>query len=169
MEEIILGGGCFWCIEAILNRIEGVINTVSGYSGGLIENPTYEEVSAGNTGHIEVVKIVFDPKIVWLKDLLKIFFLAHDPTSIDKQGADIGGQYRSVIFCMNEKQLHEVKEYIKKVQLNYKDKIVTKVSMLETFYPAEEYNQKYYEKNTNAGYCLLVIDPKMKKLSKRMD
>ena len=164
MEEIIIGGGCFWCIEAIFKRVEGVKEAVSGYSGGETVSPTYEQIYTVNTGHVEVVKVVFNPKKININEILRIFLLAHDPTSYNKQGYDEGEQYKSVIFCTSQEQLNKVKKYLGNAQSNYDNKIVTVVSLLDKFYPAEDYHQEYYENNRNARYCRLVIDPKIKKV-----
>lgn len=165
-EKIYLGGGCFWCLEAVYQRVNGVLNVKSGYSGGITENPTYEEVSSGSTNHAEVVEVSFDSNLISLDTILDIFFEIHDPTSLNRQGADIGTQYRSVIFVTNPDQLMAC---IKKIsELNTSGKfdnpLVTKVSKLEKFYEAEEYHQNFYNNNPEYPYCKIVIDPKLKKL-----
>lgn len=164
-EEVVLGGGCFWCIEAVYERINGVHAAVSGYSGGSIANPSYKQVVGGKTGHIEVVKITFDSSVISLEGILDWFWRAHDPTSIDRQGADVGPQYRSAVFYGSEEQKRRIEASIAKVQSDFSHPIVTKVQKLESFYTAENYHQDYYEKNKFAGYCQLVIRPKLKKLS----
>ncbi|MDX9739255.1 MAG: peptide-methionine (S)-S-oxide reductase MsrA [Candidatus Dojkabacteria bacterium] len=164
MGEIILGGGCFWCLEAIFQRIDGIDSVVSGYAGGHTDNPTYEKVLIGDTGHAEVVKVRFNSKKITLEQILKIFLLAHDPTTLNRQGADIGTQYRSIILYSNEKQRKIIEEVIKKAQGEYSDLIVTEVKKLEKFYEAEGYHRDYYNNNPNVGYCRFVIKPKLDKI-----
>ena len=166
MESIILGAGCFWCTEAVMQRVEGVESAVSGYMGGHVKNPTYRQVVTGETGHAEVAKITFDPSVTSLEELLEIFWLMHDPTTLNRQGADVGTQYRSAIFCNSEEQKRIATASIAKLAAakTYPDPIVTEVTAIETFYPAEDYHQEYYELNKNAGYCRYVIHPKLKKL-----
>jgi methionine-S-sulfoxide reductase len=167
-ETITLAGGCFWCTEAIFKRTRGVVTTMPGYSGGPVENPTYEEVRSGKTGHAEAIQIEFDPKIISLETLLWVFFKLHNPTTVNRQSVDIGTQYRSVIFYRNEKQNDvalRVKAEIDKSGL-YKNKVVTKIEKFKNFYNAEDYHQNYYDDNKNALYCRLIIDPKIKKLLK---
>jgi len=164
LETIILAGGCFWCTEAIFLRLKGVKTVVSGYSGGEKENPTYEEVSSGETGHAECIKIEFDPTEITLDKILEVFLNLHDPTTLNRQGADTGTQYRSAIFYMDDKQKSVIDEAIKKAQVHYKDKIVTEVVKYKNFFKAEDYHQKYYDSNKGAMYCNLVITPKIKKL-----
>ncbi len=164
-ETIILGGGCFWCIEAIFERLEGVKNVTSGYSGGKIANPTYREVVSGLTGHAEVIKVIFDPYIIRFAKLLEIFFMVHDPTTLNRQGADVGTQYRSVIFYTTEEQkrvAHEIKTLLEKEKI-WPDPIVTEISEFSGFYKAEDYHQEYYRNNPNQGYCRMVIAPKLEK------
>lgn len=168
MEEATLAGGCFWCTEAIFRRLKGVEEVVSGYAGGARENPSYEQVSTGATGHAESINIEFDPKIISYEKLLEIFFHLHDPTTLNRQGADEGTQYRSAIFYRNESQKEaalKVREEIAESGA-YHDPIITEIVPLENFYPAEEYHQNYYENNRNQGYCSVVIDPKIQKLLK---
>ena len=162
--SIILGGGCFWCVEALYERIDGVTGVESGYSAGEDPNPTYEEICTGQTGHAEVVKITFDPSVVSLETLLDFFWEAHDPTTLNRQGADVGTQYRSIILYANEAQATAAKASLKKAQPRFKDPIVTEIEELDTFYPAEKYHQDYFENNPNAPYCRFVIAPKLKKL-----
>jgi len=164
MEEIILGGGCFWCLEAIFQRIDGIDTVVSGYAGGNTNNPTYEEVCTGSTGHAEVVKVRFNPKKITLEQILKIFLLAHDPTTLDRQGADIGTQYRSIILYTNERQEKIIERVMKKAQEEYSNPIVTEIKELKTFYETEEYHKDYYNNNPNVGYCRFVIKPKLDKI-----
>jgi peptide-methionine (S)-S-oxide reductase len=162
------GSGCFWCSEAIFERVKGVSKVVSGYTGGNIPNPTYEAVCSGKTGHAEVIQITYDPKIVSYDELLEIFWKTHDPTTLNRQGADVGTQYRSVIFYNDEDQKKKAENY--KAELNkagiWKDPIVTEISPLKKFYPAEKYHQDYYEQNPNQGYCSFVITPKIEKFEK---
>lgn len=164
-ETVIFGGGCFWCTEAIFKELKGVISVTPGYAGGSIENPTYEQVCSGKTGHAEVIKVEFDPLIIKFKDLLKVFFATHDPTTMNKQGHDVGTQYRSVIFTTNPSQESEIKEAIANINdlELFESPIVTKVEPLTNFYDAEDYHKDYYAKNPTAGYCQMVISPKMAK------
>lgn len=170
MEEnkraAILGGGCFWCIEAVFENIEGIISAESGYAGGENENPSYDYVSSGKSGHAEVVKIVYEKKIITYEQILELFFKAHDPTSLNRQGADVGTQYRSVVIYTSKDQKKAVEKYIKKLEKSkYYDKpIVTEVLGNKEFYLAEDYHQDYYEKHPNAAYCSIVIRPKLEKL-----
>ena len=166
IETIVLGGGCFWCTEAVFLMLKGVKNVVSGYAGGILPDPTYEAVSTGLTGHIECNKVEFDPKIIPLERILDVFFEMHDPTSKDMQGADIGSQYRSAIFCTSTEQMKEVESYIESRRKDYASQIVTDVRMLEKFYKAEEYHQDYYSRNPKEAYCRLVISPKLEKIRK---
>lgn len=164
-DSIVLGGGCFWCIEAVFRHVRGVLRATSGYAGGDTENPTYYEVSKGDTGHAEAVLVEFDPKIISLKDILQIFFTVHNPTTLNRQGGDVGTQYRSVLFYNSKEQkdiIEEVMEEINDEKL-YKDKIVTQVELLEQFWPAEEEHQDYYLKNPGKAYCEAVINPKLQK------
>ncbi|MEM9400286.1 MAG: peptide-methionine (S)-S-oxide reductase MsrA [Verrucomicrobiota bacterium] len=163
-EKIILGGGCFWCVEAVFQRVEGVKAAVSGYMGGKVDNPTYREICNGTTGHAEVVEIEFDPSIVSLEDLLDLFWRAHDPTTLNRQGADVGTQYRSVIFYHDDEQNKVAEESKASAQANFDDPIVTQISAATKFYKAEDYHQDYYDQNKNAGYCRVVIAPKLNKL-----
>lgn len=165
-QKATFGGGCFWCTEAIFKRLRGVKSVVSGYAGGKMENPNYEAVSSGSTGHAEVIQIEFDPKVISFEKLLEIFFATHDPTSLNKQGADAGTQYRSVIFYENSKQkkmAERAKELVNKLG-RYKNPVDTEIVPLGRFYKAEDYHQNYYDKNRMAQYCQIVIDPKIKKL-----
>lgn len=163
VTEIILGGGCFWCLEAVYQRIEGVISVTSGYSGGEVTNPTYEQVCNGKTGHAEVVKIQFDPKIISLEDILRIFWKIHDPTSLNRQGADVGSQYRSAIYYTNQNQVDVIHSSILNEQKNYSNNIVTEVKPLDAFYQAEDYHQNYFNNHPYQGYCQAVIHPKLAK------
>lgn len=163
-----IGGGCFWCIEAIYNQVNGVISANSGYSGGKIKNPTYREVSSGMTSHAEVIQIVFDPDVITYHDILTIFFHIHDPTTLNRQGADVGTQYRSVIFYHDEGQKAVAKLVIQETedQKLWEAPLVTELSPLGEFYVAEDYHQNYFENNPNATYCTFVISPKMEKFRK---
>jgi len=161
--------GCFWCSEAIFKRIEGVAKVVSGYMGGIIKNPSYREVCTGKTGHAETVKVIFDPNKISYKTLLLIFFSSHDPTTLNRQGADVGTQYRSAVFFSNEIQKKETMGLIKKLEKEkvYKNAIVTNVSSEVTFYPAEEEHDDYFNLNKEQQYCQLVINPKVKKFEEQ--
>jgi methionine-S-sulfoxide reductase len=167
-NTLVLGGGCFWCTEAIYNTIEGVIEVIPGYTGGETKNPTYSEVCTGETGHAEVVLIKFDPKRVELSQLLHIFFMSHDPTTINRQGADVGSQYRSAIFYSSSEQKSESLKMIGELtkQQAFKSEIVTEVVPLTLFYKAEDYHVNYYSRNKNQGYCRIVIQPKIEKIKK---
>lgn len=163
IQMAVFGGGCFWCTEAVFSELKGVISIVTGYTGGTTENPTYEEVSSGKTGHAEVVKVEYDPEQISYDDLLTVFFATHDPTTLNQQGRDIGTQYRSVIFCTTEDQKKEAKTFIQKLKESGIE-AVTEIKPLNAFYAAENYHQKYYLNNTSAPYCKMVIDPKLDKL-----
>ena len=166
METATLGGGCFWCTEGIFNQIKGVTKVTSGYSGGIMENPTSMQVYSGKTGHAECIQVRFDPNIINYKDILYIFFKTHDPTSLNKQGYDVGDEYRSVIFYHSAGQ-NEIAETLKSnLQKDYPNPIVTEIVPFENFYTAEDYHQNFYTKNPNKAYCVLVIDPKIQKLKK---
>lgn len=167
-EAITLGAGCFWCVEAIYSRVNGVISATSGYSGGKTENPTYKDVCSGETGHVEVVQVVYDPAVIPLAKILEIYFKTHDPTQLNRQGADIGEQYRSVIFYQNENQKRvatEIKEMLGKSGI-WSDPIVTAVEPLRNFYKAENYHQDYFENNPKQPYCQMVVNPKVEKFEK---
>jgi peptide-methionine (S)-S-oxide reductase len=167
-ELATFGGGCFWCVEAIFERVNGVESAESGYSGGQVLNPDYKQVTSGTTGHAEVVQITYDPNVVSYKELLEIFFKTHDPTTLNRQGADVGTQYRSIVLYHNDGQRDLAGEVIKKLEEEgiWKDPIVTTVEPFEAFYSAEAYHQEYYENNPNQGYCRLVINPKVEKFEK---
>lgn len=168
IETITLGGGCFWCIEAVFDNLDGVIAAESGYSGGSIQNPSYEEVSTGETGFAEVVQVKYDPGKTSLDEIFKVFFTVHDPTQLNRQGADVGSQYRSVIFYANAEQKKTAQEIIQ--QLNnakaYTSKIVTTLEPFKGFTKAETYHQNYYENNKSKSYCQYVIQPKLEKFEK---
>lgn len=167
-EIATFGSGCFWCTEAIFERVKGVQKVVSGYSGGTTENPTYKEVCTGNTGHAECTQIYFDPSIVSYDELLEIFWKTHDPTTLNRQGNDVGTQYRSVIFYHNQEQKQKAEYYKKKLQEEkiWDKPIVTEIVEFKKFYPAEDYHQDYYDNNPNQGYCAFVITPKIEKFEK---
>jgi peptide-methionine (S)-S-oxide reductase len=167
-ETATLGGGCFWCIEAVYERIQGVAEAVSGYAGGQTADPTYDEVCSGSTGHAEVVQIRFDPKVTSYREILQIFFAMHDPTTLNRQGADAGTQYRSIILTHSPAQQAAAETLIRELTADrvFDDPIVTQVAPLEVFYPAEISHQEYYDRNPNAGYCRVVISPKLAKLKK---
>ena len=162
------GGGCFWCVEAIFQRLEGVKSVASGYAGGKRDNPTYEEVCAGTTGHAEVIQIEFDPTKISFEDLLDVFWQAHDPTTLNRQGADVGTQYRSIILYHNHRQKEAAEKAKKAAASQFKNPIVTEIVPLTTFYKAERYHQNYYNNNPNASYCAFVIRPKLDKLLKKL-
>ena len=163
-EVATLGGGCFWCLEAVYERVEGVVSVTSGYAGGTVVDPSYEDVCTGSTGHAEVVQIEYDPEKTSYEKLLDLFWKAHDPTTPNRQGADVGTQYRSIILCHDERQKSIAEESLKKAQASYENPIVTEIRQLERFFRAEEYHQDYFDKNPNAGYCRIVIRPKLNKL-----
>lgn len=158
-----LAGGCFWCTEAIFKRLKGVKSTTSGYSGGDVKNPTYEQVCSSKTGHAESIQIKFDPKIISFETLLDVFFKLHDPTTLNRQGSDVGTQYRSAIFYHNDNQKKIAEELKSKLEKSgiYASKIVTEIAPFKNFYQAENYHQNYYEENKSQPYCQLVIDPKI--------
>lgn len=160
MQTAILAGGCFWCIEAVYNQIQGVQSAVSGYIGGHTENPTYRQICDTDSGHAEAVKIEFDPEIIDYQAILDIFFVIHNPTELNRQGNDIGTQYRSEIFYLNEQQKQLAQQTILELQPHFAQPIVTKVTPVTTFYPAEEYHQGYFKQNPNTGYCSMVVAPK---------
>lgn len=168
LEQATLGGGCFWCIEAALQQLRGVTKVVSGYAGGSVKDPDYDAVCTGATGHAEVVQATFDPAVIPYKTLLQAFFTVHDPTTMDRQGADVGSQYRSVIFTHSPTQAATAKALIAELERDgiFDAPIVTQVVPIPTFYPAEGYHQDYYNQNSGAGYCRAVIRPKLDKLRK---
>ncbi len=168
-ETATLGGGCFWCVEAVLQPLRGVKEVVSGYAGGHVPNPTYREVCAGRTGHAEVVQVAFDPDAIAYADLLRVFFATHDPTTPNRQGADVGTQYRSVVFYHDDAQRAAAEAVIAELEAEgvFDAPIVTEVAPLDTFYPAEAYHQDYYRANPDKPYCQAVIAPKVAKLRAR--
>jgi peptide-methionine (S)-S-oxide reductase len=165
VELATLGGGCFWCLEAVFRELRGVTRVVSGYAGGHVPNPTYEAVCGGQTGHAEVVQITFDPTAIAFRDLLEVFFTIHDPTTLNRQGADVGTQYRSVIFCHGSEQERIAREVLGEVEGSgvWDAPLVTEVLPLTAFFPAEAYHQEYFERNPGQGYCRVVIAPKVAK------
>ena len=163
-QTITLGGGCFWCVEAVYKRMDGVVGVTSGYAGGQVKNPTYEAVCAGNTGHAEVVRVEFDTDVVSLEDVLRRFFQSHDPTTRNRQGNDVGTQYRSVIFYERDDQRPIAERIRGEVDASLSSGVVTEIGPLTEFSPAEEYHQDYFDRNPTAGYCRLVIVPKLQKL-----
>ena len=168
MEVATFAGGCFWCTEAVFLEIKGVEKVVSGYIGGKTVNPTYKDICTGETGHAEAIQITFNPNEVAYEDLLEVFFGTHDPTTLNRQGADVGTQYRSEIFYHSEAQKTKAENYIQLLEKEklYDKRIVTKVSSATVFYPAEDYHQNYYNQNSSQGYCQMVIAPKLEKLRK---
>lgn len=168
-EIAVFGMGCFWCTEAVFQEVEGVIDVVVGYAGGWMDNPTYRDVIYKDTGHAEVAKITFDPSVIDYETLVDIFWTVHDPTTLNKQGADVGPQYRSAIFYLNQEQKKKAEKSKENAQESiWNDKIVTEIAALdEGFYKAEVDHQEYYNKHPNAGYCKVVIDPKVKKMRNR--
>ncbi len=167
-EVVTLGAGCFWCVEAIYQRLDGVEKVESGYSGGSVKNPTYEQVCTGRTGHAEVIQVTFDPKKLSFKELLEVFFKTHDPTTLNKQGADVGTQYRSAIFYHSDEQKKTAEQVKKETDAAkiWDDPIVTEISPFTLFYKAEEYHQDYYNQNSYQPYCMMVINPKLSKFKK---
>ncbi|MGD0992437.1 MAG: peptide-methionine (S)-S-oxide reductase MsrA [Gemmatimonadales bacterium] len=166
MERTTLAGGCFWCLEAVFLELKGVERVESGYAGGHLPNPTYEQVCTGATGHAEVVQVTFDPAVITFRDLLRVFFTLHDPTTLNRQGADVGTQYRSAIFYHSLEQQAVAAEAIAEIAAAgvWPGRIVTDVAPLDVFYPAEEYHHDYYRRNPRQGYCQIVIAPKVAKL-----
>jgi len=158
------GGGCFWCIEAVMQRLKGVDEVVSGYTGGSVKNPTYKDICSGSTGHAEVIQVTFNPDVISYEDLINIFMTSHDPTTLNQQGADRGTQYRSAIFYHDDEQKAITVKVISELMEYFPAPIVTQVVPLDIFYPAEDYHQDYYNSNPDAVYCRVVIDPKIKKL-----
>ena len=167
-QTAVLGGGCFWCLEAVFVRLRGVQSVESGYAGGHAANPSYAEVCTGDTGHAEVVRVTFDPAIVSFRDLLKVFFTIHDPTTKDRQGNDVGTQYRSVIFCQNAEQRADAEAVIEELTRDglWPGRIVTEIADAAQFFPAEQYHQSYFERNPRQPYCQFVVAPKVAKFRK---
>lgn len=169
MQTVVFGGGCFWCTEAVFEQLMGVSSVMPGYAGGSAKNPSYEQVSGGKTGHAEVIKVEFDPSVITFTDLLNVFFSTHDPSQLNRQGNDVGEQYRSTILYTTPEQKIEAERFI--AELNTGDfkntPVVTKIEALDTFYPAEAYHRQYFRNNPNQGYCQVVIDPKIAKFKKK--
>lgn len=168
-EKATFAGGCFWCTEAVFEEVEGVVDVVSGYSGGFTDNPTYEEVCTGRTGHAECVQITYNPDKITYEKLLDIFWMVHDPTTLNRQGADVGTQYRSAIFYHSEEQRLTAEKSKLNISKYFKDKIVTEIAPLKKFFKAEEYHQDYFKKNPDAAYCKIVIKPKLEKLRIKLE
>jgi len=171
LEFATLGGGCFWCTEAVFLEIEGVEKVISGYSGGHVKNPSYQQVVTGSTGHAEVIQVSFDPEIIPFVKILEIFFTMHDPTSLNRQGADVGTQYRSVIFYHSEEQKKVAEEFIAGLNETnlFNLHIVTQLEPFVEFFEAEDYHTNYYNRNQNQGYCKFVIEPKLRKVEKNFN
>lgn len=167
LEEATFGAGCFWCIETVFNRLRGVEAAISGYSGGPKPNPTYDEVCSGRSGHVEVVRVRFDPAVIAFEDLLDVLFEIHDPTTLNRQGNDVGTQYRSVIFWHTEQQRDQTHAFLAMQAPRFSRPIVTAVEPLVNFYPAEDYHQRYFEHSPGNPYCLFVVAPKVEKAEKR--
>ena len=166
-EIATLAGGCFWCLEAVYLEARGVSQVTSGYMGGQVDNPTYEAVCRGNTGHAEVVQVTFDPAVITFRDLLDVFFAIHDPTTLNRQGNDAGTQYRSAIFYHSEAQQHTAREVIAEIVGEFDNPIVTEVTAAEKFYPAEDYHNNYYASHGFQPYCMFVVSPKVKKFRQK--
>ena len=169
LELATFGNGCFWCTEAIFEQLEGVLKVESGYAGGEVKNPSYKEICTGNTGHAEVIRLTFDPKVISFRELLDVFFNTHDPTTLNRQGADVGTQYRSAIFYHNDEQKADAEQMIAELKKEkvFDDRIVTEVTAINNYYVAENYHQDYYNNNKNQGYCRMVINPKLEKFTKK--
>lgn len=169
LQTAVFGGGCFWCTEAVFQKLRGVKSVEPGYAGGSVENPTYEQVSSGSSGHAEVIRFEFDPEQISYRDLLEVFFATHDPTTLNQQGNDVGIQYRSAIFYNNENQKQQAEGIIKELEeaKAYQNPIVTTLEPLTKFYEAEEYHKNYYERNQGQPYCQVVINPKIKKFKEK--
>lgn len=165
-EIAVLGAGCFWCTEAVFEQLRGVVSVAPGYAGGTVENPSYEQVCTGSTGHAEVARIEFDPSIISYQKLLEVFFTTHDPTTLNRQGNDVGNQYRSVIFTTTQDQKQIAQEMINRLSGTYSKPIVTQIEPLTAVYPAEDYHEKYFEKHKDQPYCQIVIAPKVEKVQK---
>lgn len=167
-QTAVFGGGCFWCLDAVFRRVNGVLSVVSGYAGGRTENPVYEKVSRGSTGHAEVVRIEYDPARLTYRKLLEIFFEIHDPTSLNRQGLDVGEQYRSIILYADDAQKLTAEVYVKELKEKrvYEKSVITEIAPLEKFYKAENYHQNYYAKHQEGAYCRMVILPKLEKIRK---
>jgi peptide-methionine (S)-S-oxide reductase len=167
-EIAVFGGGCFWCTEAVFSELRGVVSVMPGYTGGTVKNPTYEAVCTGNTGHAEAIRIEYDPSQVSFKDLLTVFFATHDPTTRNRQGNDVGTQYRSAVFYTTPAQKTEAEEFIKELEASDPGgkPIVTEITPFDVFYDAEDYHREYFKNNSTAPYCQVIIEPKVQKLQK---
>ena len=168
-EIAIFGGGCFWCTEAVFEQLRGVTLVMPGYAGGSRPDPTYEDVCTGETGHAEVIRVEFDPTVISYDDLLTVFFAAHDPTTLNRQGNDVGTQYRSIILTTTDEQRKKAEAFIKKLDEGDATKVVTEIKPLEMFYPAEAYHHHYFQNNPDKAYCQLVINPKLQKVRERFN
>ena len=168
LEVVVLGGGCFWCTEAVFLRLEGVKGVIPGYAGGFVEHPSYDAICTGRTGHAEVIQVIFDPKQIGLETLLAVFWATHDPTTLNRQGADAGPQYRSAIFYLSDKQEKLASEMMEKLNQSkeFSDPIVTEITAFSNFYPAENYHKNYYMRNEGQPYCQFVVRPKVEKLQR---
>jgi peptide-methionine (S)-S-oxide reductase len=166
-KKIVFGGGCFWCMEAIFQSVKGVQSVISGYSGGIIINPNYEQVCSGTTGHAEVVEVTFDPTLVTIEEILNIFWHLHDPTTLNRQGADTGTQYRSIVFFNNDEEKKTIESILQVVKKDWSKPILSEIVKLEKFYQAEDYHQNYFKNHPEQGYCNLVINPKIKELKEK--
>jgi peptide-methionine (S)-S-oxide reductase len=168
-ESATFGGGCFWCIEAAFKELDGVSEVTSGYAGGDVPNPSYKEVCNGTTGHAEVVEVEFDTSVIEYEDLLEVFFTVHDPTTVDRQGPDVGSQYRSAIYTHDDEQQSVAESFVDELEAAgaFDSPIVTEIEPLETFYEAESYHQDYFEKNPNQPYCVINVTPKIKKVREK--
>ena len=167
-ELATFGGGCFWCVEAVFDELSGVESVTSGYAGGHVEAPTYEEVCSGTTGHAEVVQVAYDPDVLSYRELLEVFFAVHDPTTEDREGPDVGSQYRSAVYYHDEEQREAVEAYVAELEeRGVYDGIVTEIAPLDAYYEAEEYHQDYYQKNPNQPYCSIQIPPKLEKVREK--
>jgi peptide-methionine (S)-S-oxide reductase len=167
MTTATFGGGCFWCTEAAMKELDGVESVTSGYAGGHVEDPTYEQVCSGNTGHAEVVQVEFDADVIAYDELLAVFFATHDPTQLNRQGPDVGTQYRSIVLYHDDEQRRQAEAYVAALDEEYDDDVVTELAPLETFYEAEEYHQDYFEKNPNDAYCQMHAAPKVEKVREK--
>lgn len=164
LEQATLGGGCFWCLDAVYKRAPGIVRIASGYAGGQVENPTYRQICDGKTGHAEVIQLTFDPNVIGYDQILDLFWIAHDPTTLNRQGPDAGTQYRSIILTHDEIQQAAAEASRTRAAADFKDPIVTEIEPLTVFYPAEDYHQDYYDRNSTTQYCVYVIQPKIDKL-----
>jgi peptide-methionine (S)-S-oxide reductase len=167
LETAVFGSGCFWCAEPVFSELRGVLDVTPGYSGGHVDNPTYEQVCSSRTGHVEVVRVRFDPAIINYETLLQVFFGTHDPTTIDRQGDDVGPQYASTVFCQSPQQKQTAERVVKEVESMVEAPVVTRLRDADRFWPAENYHNDYYTRNPNQGYCQMVISPKMAKFRRR--